>query len=130
MSDTVMVKGQIAILKRPFLEDADRDTFNEDQWDAKKDQFDLTEPCLSLNNEGTLIILSHTEDDYYGLVFAVPGIDPNFYVKLNELDLEIEEGTARGFFEIYYNGADSVHTTMTLERYRGHLKDYPNTTSG
>jgi len=113
----------MAILVTPMSQE-ERDQFNEDRWDAKIDQYNSQEYVLSVNNEGTLIIWSHQEEDVYGLIFSVPGNPPTFFEALDELDIEIEEGSQRGFFETWYNGADSTHSTFTLERYREMLKDY------
>ena len=122
MSETVMTKGTMAILKVPMTQEQ-REEFNETQWDAKKDKYDSSEDCLSVNYEGTLLIWGH-EEDQYGLIFSVPGTPPAFYDAVKAVGLEIEEETERGFFEIWYNGADSTHDMFTVQRYREMLHDY------
>lgn len=115
MSDTVCTRGIVAELK-VSLSDEDREDINEELYSLNSN--------LNINYEGTLLIQSETTD-----IYGISWSDSIYYQgsvlesikKLPEPlrdKLDIKEETLKTFSEVWYNGADSIHSITTLEEFK------------
>ncbi|MCT4602378.1 MAG: hypothetical protein N4A59_05615 [Marinifilum sp.] len=105
----------MAELKIP-LSDEDRDDINEELY--------VFGSNLNINYEGTLLIQSETTD-IYGIAWNSPALYRD--TMLEEIKnlpeslrdkLDIKEETSKTFSEVWYNGGDSEHSTITLEEFK------------
>ena len=115
MSDTVCTKGIMAELKIP-LSGEDRDEISDELYCLSSN--------LNINYEGTLLIQSETTD-----IYGITWNSSNLYrgTMLEEIKnlpeslrdkLDIKEETSKTFSEVWYNGGDSEHSTITLEEFK------------
>ena len=113
MSTTVKLEGFVAALLNPILDSQKREDLDEDLYDQKTN--------LSINYEGTLIYLSKSDKDFYGLTLGAESSTPldtkSFVNKCAEYGVEIVVDSIRPFQEIYYNGTDSLINMLTLEKF-------------
>jgi hypothetical protein len=114
MSENVMSSGHMVPLSRKITRE-EREEWEEVLWDQ--------DSLVRFNYEGTLAYTDHRTEDEYGIHFegdtitlsATP-LGSSFDV-LKQFGLSIVIEQARYYRALWYNGADSDMSMMTLEKF-------------
>ena len=113
MSGYVLSTGFIAILANPV---------NEEDWEDISDS--LGEAGLQLNYDGNLVF-SETTKPARGIVFNAQNnheqAENEFIASLKKIGLEIIESSQMPYTSIWYDGAESDMTALTIEKYKHNL---------
>lgn len=115
MSDNRITFGHMAALKEPITDAETRDDVNEDLY--------WNNTGLFLNYEGTLVG-STTEDTDLANGFDIhllKGGKKAFIRQCKEEGFEVDEKTVAKFVDLWYDGCDSTHASITLDEFKKKL---------
>lgn len=112
MSCYVVNTGFMAEIENPI---------SRNEWSKYNDKFYEDDIGINLNYEGTIVYSTDTEENLgdYGLKIANTNINSikKFVENAKKYGLIIKEDTIRTYSCIWYNGADSDMSLLTLEEY-------------
>lgn len=110
MSGYVVNTGFMAEIQNPVPEN---------EWSKYNDKFYDDDADININYEGTIIYSTDTEEDVsdYGLKFGNYNNVQQFVENAKKYGLIIKEDTIRTYSCIWYNGADSDMSLLTLKEF-------------
>ena len=85
------------------------------EWEELAERLD--EKGLSINYEGTLIFNDNRREEIYGLTFPDSDASVDLIASAKELGIEIVEDQISPYACVWYNGADSDMSDLTLTNF-------------
>lgn len=112
MSDNRFTLGWIGELDTPLTAE---------EQEAVNDRLYNEGVGLEVNYEGTLLIMTTKDerlDEGFGLHVLQRGTESDLFVLGAKHDQPVVFSSIRPFIDLWYDGADSTHSTLTLKEFR------------